>query len=320
MKKIFSSVLRTSISLALIVILLYIMRDRYGEIISTLKGANISMLMFALSVFFLALCVASFRFELIVKAQENISITFFEAVSLTFIGYFFNNFLPTSIGGDVVKAYHLSKKAKEKTGSFTAVFVDRAIGLLTMIFMAFIALFFVETKSIDTRVKYMIYSITAASFLFMLFMMNRAIARRFSIFLLFLRPIEEKLRKLYTAINRYRHHKILMFHSLLISVASQLLFFLSIGIIASSIGSHISVMQILLRMPIISVMSLLPSINGLGLREGSTVLLFGPLIGKENAFAISILWFLVLFVISLLGGLVYALSPQFKVKLKEIEV
>ena len=319
MKKIFSSALRTFISLALIVILLYIMRDRYGEIVSTLKGTNISIFLLALLVFILALCVASFRLELLVKAQENIPITFFEAISLTFIGYFFNNFLPTSIGGDVVKAYHLSKKAKEKTGSFTAVFVDRAIGLFTMIFMAFIALFFVEAEIIDARVKYMIYIITAASFLFIVFMMNRTIARKFSVFLIFLKPIEEKLKRLYAAINRYRHHKILMFHSLWISVASQLLFFLSIGIVASSIGSHISVMQILLRMPIISVMSLLPSINGLGLREGSTVLLFGPLIGKENAFAVSILWLLVLLVVSLLGGLVYALSPQFKVKLKEIE-
>lgn len=319
MKKIISLVLRTSISLAFIIILLYIMRDRYGEIVSTLKGTNISILIFALSVLVLGLCVASLRLELIVKAQENIPITFPEAVSLTFIGYFFNNFLPTSIGGDVVKAYYLSKKAKEKTGSFTAVFVDRAIGLFTMVFMAFIALFFAEAEIIDRRIKYMIYIITAASFLFIIFMMNRAIARKFSILLVFLKPAEEKLRKLYTAINRYRHHRILMLHSLLISVACQLLFFLSIGIIASSIGSHISIMQILLRMPIVAVTSLLPSINGLGLREGSTVLLFGPLIGKENAFAISILWLLALFVISLLGGLIYALSPQFKVKLKEIE-
>ncbi len=78
-------------------------------------------------------------------------------------------------------------------------------------------------------------------------------------------------------------------------------------------------MEILLRMPIISAVSLLPSINGLGVREGSTVVLFAPIIGKENAFVVSILWFLILFIISVAGGLIYAFSPQFKIKWGEID-
>ncbi|MBI4974780.1 MAG: hypothetical protein HZC19_03130 [Candidatus Omnitrophica bacterium] len=45
---------------------------------------------------------------------------------------------------------------------------------------------------------------------------------------------------------------------------------------------------------------------------------FGPIIGKENAFAVSILWLLVLFVTSIIGGVIYGLSPQFKIKFKEI--
>jgi uncharacterized membrane protein YbhN (UPF0104 family) len=66
-------------------------------------------------------------------------------------------------------------------------------------------------------------------------------------------------------------------------------------------------------------MSLLPSLNGLGLREGATVVFFGPLIGKGNAFAISILWVIILLIMSLLGGLIYALSPQFRVRLDALK-
>jgi hypothetical protein len=78
-------------------------------------------------------------------------------------------------------------------------------------------------------------------------------------------------------------------------------------------------MDILLRMPLISMISLLPSINGLGVREGSTVLFFGPLIGKENAFVVSILWLFTLFLTSIAGGIIYGLSPQFRIRLKDIE-
>jgi hypothetical protein len=89
--------------------------------------------------------------------------------------------------------------------------------------------------------------------------------------------------------------------------------------LALSMGSRIPVIDLLLRMPIVSMVSLLPSINGLGVREGSTVVFFGPLIGRENALAVSILMIVVLLMISVVGGMIYALSPQFKMKLIEIE-
>ena len=43
-------------------------------------------------------------------------------------------------------------------------------------------------------------------------------------------------------------------------------------------------------------------------------MLFGPIIGKERAFVVSILLLLMLLIVSLVGGLIYAFSPQFKVK------
>lgn len=318
MRKIFPVLLRFSVSFALILILLYIMRGKYVEIFNALKSVNGYIFFLGLMAFVLAIAVASLRLKLIVAAQ-GISVNFFEALSLTFIGYFFNNFLPTAIGGDVAKAYYLSRKTEDKTGSYTSVFVDRALGLVTMIFMAFIALFFVGSAVIDKDVRRMIYIITALSAAMVAFLANKNLARKFSSLLFLVKPLEEKLRQAYNAINRYRHRRALMLQTIAISIISQIFFFTSIGILALSIGSAIVPMQILLRMPIISAMSLLPSINGLGIREGSTVLLFGPLIGQENAFAVSILWLAVLFIISIAGGIIYAISPQFKIKIAEIK-
>ena len=314
-----SLLIRVSVSLVLILILLYIMRDKYTNVLSVLKGARISLVSLGLLCFAGAIGVASVRLKLIIDAQDNVKATFLEAISLSYIGYFFNNFLPTSIGGDVVKAHYLSRKTPDRTTSYTAVFVDRAIGLLTMVFMAFVAILLVDNRIIDKGVKNMICVITAVSFMLIVFMMNKRIAKKFSGLLFLVKPIEGKLRKVYNAVNVYRHRYLLIFQSLMTSILSQLLFFVSIGILAKAIGSRIPMMEILLRMPIISMMSLLPSINGLGVREGSTVLLFGPLIGKESAFAVAILWFFVLLITSVAGGLVYAISPQFKITLKEAE-
>lgn len=318
MNKIIQSLLRVTVSVLLIAILLYIMRDKYGEIFGALKKASIPMFGLALLFFIFATFIASYRLKLIIHTQGDIPIKFMDVVSLTFIGYFFNNFLPTSIGGDVVKAYYLSRKTDDKTGSFTSVFVDRAIGLFTMIFMAFIALCFAGTGIVDDPIRYMIYAITVFSIVAITFMTNKKFAKKFSVLLVLVRPMEERLRKVYNAINKYRHHTRLLIESLAISVLSQIMFFASIGMLIFSIGSRISPIDIFLRVPITSAMSLLPSINGLGVREGSTVLLFGPLIGKEKAFVVSILWLLVLLSVSIIGGIIYLVSPQFKIKLKEI--
>jgi hypothetical protein len=294
------------------------MRGKYSQILAALKGTNSLLFITAVLIFIAAIAIASYRLKLIVGASGDTGITFLDSFSLTFIGYFFNNFLPTSIGGDVVKAYYLSKKSSNKMQSFTSVFIDRAIGLLTMIFIASIALLFVPARIIDAKVRVLIYMITLASLAFVIFMANKNIARKFSIFLFLVRPLEERLKKAYNAIHIYKHHTRLMLESVVISVISQLSFFVSYGVLALSIGSRIAPSELLLRIPLISAMSILPSINGLGLREGSTVLLFGPLIGKENACAVSILWLVILFMISIIGGLIYLLSPQFKIKFKKI--
>ena len=318
MKKRFMSFLRVFVSLILIVMLLYIMRGKYGDIWNVLKGASVAMLGLAVLAFVIALAIASIRLKVIIEAQE-IPINFYETLSLTFIGYFFNNFLPTSIGGDVAKAYYLSKKTTGKMGSFTAVFVDRAIGLFTMVFMAFVALLFMGGKIIESNVRYLIYGITVLSILAILFMSSKRFAKSFKVLFVVLRPFEERLRRAYNSVHGYRRHTSLMIQSLVFSVISQVFFFISIGILAYSIGATIPAMDILLRMPIIGMMSLLPSINGLGLREGAMVLFFGPMIGGENAFAVSILWLAVLLIVSMFGGIVYVFSPQFKIRFRDMD-
>lgn len=295
------------------------MRGKYAEIVLALKNINLWMFALGFAVFIITLVVASYRFFLIIKAQGDPDVNFKEAVSLTFIGVFFNNFLPTSIGGDLVKAYYLSHKTCDRMGSFTSVLVDRLIGLLTMIFMASAALLFIQSSLIGDDIRRALYVVTAVALVVVLLIVNKTFAKSLSWVLAFAKPMTVKLKDAYYTVHRYKHNKRLMAKSLAISVVSQLLSYISFGLVAFSIGASISPIDALLRIPLVSLMSMLPSLNGLGLREGATIVLFGPMIGKENAFAVSILWILVLLMSSVLGGFIYAFSPQFKVKFNELK-
>ena len=55
------------------------------------------------------------------------------------VGQFYNLFLPTSVGGDVVRAYELGKYAKQPAAAMASVFVERYTGIVTLFVFAILA-------------------------------------------------------------------------------------------------------------------------------------------------------------------------------------
>lgn len=316
MKNTIFAFLRVFVSIFFIAMLLYFMSGKYDSISVVLKGTSIPIFAAGFFVSSCAIVISSLRLKLIIAAQ-GIKIKYSEAISLNLVGYFFNNFLPTSMGGDAVKAYYLYKKNDNKIISLAPIFMDRVIGLLTMVCMAFLAIALIGQRAVNNSAIYLVCGMMALSVLFLIFAMNKNLAKKLYSYMPFLRPIEGKLKKVYYAINEYKDHKTLMTKAIQFSIAAQVVSFLSTGIVALSIGAHIPAADLFLKLPIISVLTLLPSINGLGLREGSTVLFFGHLIGESSAFALSILCLLILFITSLIGGIIYLVDPQFRSGIKE---
>lgn len=306
-----SVLVRSLISISLLAFLIALMRNNYGKIIAILRHTDAYLFAMSVLVYFGAIFIASLRLRMIVKVQKH-NISVLDATGLTFIGYFFNNFLPTAIGGDLVKAYYVTKKTKNASASFASVFMDRFLGLVTMMFMAGLALVFAKDFVKDASMRQMIYAAMALSILFIIFLFNKRFAAKFSFLLRLVKPFEERLKELYHSIHGYQKHRLLLVQTVALSFVSQITYFYSVLLLSHSVGAVIPMKELFLRMPLVSALSLLPSLNGLGVREGAIVAFFGPLIGKENAFAISVLVLATLTIASIVGGLIYALSPQFK--------
>ncbi|MDI9402185.1 MAG: lysylphosphatidylglycerol synthase transmembrane domain-containing protein [Verrucomicrobiota bacterium] len=80
--------------------------------------------------------LGAWRWHLLLKAQE-ISVRFRKTFQITMIGQFFNGFLLGSTGGDVLKAWYGTRETeKSKTEAITTVFVDRLLGLFSMLLFA----------------------------------------------------------------------------------------------------------------------------------------------------------------------------------------
>ena len=115
--------------------------------------------------------IVSYRFMLVL-ANQNIKVPFVLAFRLTMIGYFFDLATPSSNGGDLIKAGYLMNHLDSglKTISAMAVVIDRAIGLLGLFLLAFIAsalsfLFFIKL-TIHNEIFIMTFLLVAISLLF----------------------------------------------------------------------------------------------------------------------------------------------------------
>jgi hypothetical protein len=55
------------------------------------------------------------------------------------VATFFNNFLPSNIGGDVIRIADTAKPAQSRTLAATVVLLDRGVGLLGLVLLAAVA-------------------------------------------------------------------------------------------------------------------------------------------------------------------------------------
>src|SRR5262249_13871104 len=78
-----------------------------------------------------------FRWYFLVRAQD-LPFTLPDALRLGFIGFFFNTFMPGSVGGDVIKAAFVAREQSRRTVAVATVIMDRAIALWALVW--FVAL------------------------------------------------------------------------------------------------------------------------------------------------------------------------------------
>lgn len=306
MRKSASIVLKILISLFFIALLLWLMRGSIGQILIILRTTKMWLLSLGFLLYFLNVVIMSYRLKRVMTVQ-NIQLPLKDVTRLSLIGLFFTNFMPTAIRGDVAKAYYTAKSTDKKLGSFTSIFMDRMLGLFSFITLATFALVFYG-KNIENRVIIWAVSLMlVTALLALIILLNKNVAQKLRFILTMLRfvRLDTKLREIYEAIASYRHHRRIVIQAFYISLICQVLSISVIYLLAKSISVNVPLMVLFLVVPIIATLSMLPSLNGLGIREGAYVYFLGGIVGYEQAFAISLLWLGLFLGISLFGGVVY---------------
>ena len=304
--------LRIFISLSLIGLLFWLMRDKLPSMFDTIMNADRRLILYGFIIYLGAAYFIALRLKKVISVQ-SIQISVKESLYLTFIGYFFNNFLPTSFGGDVLKAYYAGKKSNNKAGSFAGVFMDRVLAMIPFTLIPVITITFFSHKISSQPIIVLVYLIFAVSIVFVWMLLHKNTARYLAFIL---EPFKEKLwyekiKNGYDFLNIYSRHRIVLLWSLFLSVITQVLSIIAAYIFAKALGTHDIGMGIFfIVVPIAGIMTLMPSLNGLGIREGAFVYLLSPYMPSEKAFALSILVLALLVLNGVIGGFIYGFQKN----------
>lgn len=323
MKDRLSTILKLVISVGLMAYLLYRFlsdpQDR-AVLLTTLTTADFRYLLVAAGLFIIAVASNGVKWHILLKAQ-GIPVPLRAVVGYTFVGAFFNNFLPANVGGDVMRGYGLARYTARSAEAAVSVVVDRIIGLLAFMFTAvaaaLIAVAVIPTQPgagdalADNLAQVEMVALVGMAAIVTVFAvllshrLRRLVGRLFH--LRFLHPLAPLYQRISDAFGAYRYQYTALLLAFAVGVATVLLTGLvDIAIVAGLHGS-IPPIYIFLFNPIIAVALIAPiSIGGLGTGSVLYVYFYG-LVGVPQtlAFALSLVKQAVIYVGSLPGGVLW---------------
>jgi glycosyltransferase 2 family protein len=249
----------------------------------------------AVAVYVVAQVVSGLRWQLLSRPL-GFDLGLGHYVSLYFIGMFFNLVLPTSVGGDVVRAGYLAAGTRRRGAAVLSVLVDRGSGLVLLIAMACLAGLFVQGMMpgwIGATLLGMAGLLLAGAACLPL--LPRISRWRF---------LGKRGAQIAMAGEVYRSRPQLLAVAALLSLVVQLAGVVYTGLIAWAMGLDVSWSYLAVVVPLVALLTLLPiSINGMGLRELGLVVLLGPVdVPAASAVTLSLLQFAATFAASLLGA------------------
>ena len=313
LKKILFILLRVGISLILLVILFRLNKIEVHDLLADIKKADKLFLSIGFVVFFFSYFLGFLRWRMLLKAA-NIQIPLKKLISSFSGGIFFSIFLPSTIGGDIVRSADLGEHTKKVKEVIATVFLDRLSGYIGLVIVILPAILLGKNLVRDRVVFSSVAVIVSVLVFVLLVLFNKRIYTGISRFLSSpgAGKIKETIKDIHQEIHIFRNHQQTIIYNLILSTIIQLISPLSIYFIACALGVKVNFIYFLIFLPIIGAITLIPiSIGGLGLREGLFVAYFAKAgVIKQLALAMSLLSFSFIVIYGSIGGLIYVLTVR----------
>lgn len=310
--------------------------ENFTEVFEVLLGLNLWIFAAAIGFYVVAQLIFVARWSLLLKVQ-SIKIGFWPAVRLHFLGLFYNNCLPGAIGGDLPRAWYVTRHTDKKLEAVLSVFVDRVIGLIGMLIMAFGCYWFIPEESREERfngifefrfsnfdlkignrqsaIENVIIWLGAAFAVVIVLLVSNSrgrnlLSRGFNIIRLHGASVLSKMRQ---SIRIYCRKWPAIVGALLLTFCCQGLTVVAMWLVGREIGIDVPAKYYFIFFPVSWLLGAVPiSVGGLGIMEGWLKMMFmrvGTMSGK-NALALALCQRLIFLLASLPGAIIHLIGAH----------
>jgi uncharacterized protein (TIRG00374 family) len=284
---------------------------RIEDIPTALKDVDLLLVAFSFSLHALGLLISAYRWQILIHAQEDDVPLGFLAKSYL-VGNFFNLFLPTRFGGDVVRIWDGSRYSRSVLKSSAIVLVERFTGIIVLLSFAFA----VSIVRLDMAKKLPVIWVSLligffgllAIFLFLtppaLFLLRKIPERGV------LAKLKAKVTELREFILVYKKKRVLFFKALFWALLLQINVILHYYLAGRAFHMEIPLLDYFIFIPIILLILTIPvTIGGLGLREMLYIQIFSTYgVADYTAFSFSLIADIVFtLIIGIIGGIIFIL-------------
>ncbi len=240
---------------------------------------------------------------ILVLGELGESLDFRSALRFVFVGYFFGQMLPSSVGGDAARAWCAYRARISPITAATSVVLDRLSALAGVLLILFVVSpWLTPLLPFSTREwAVMLIPVTGAATLVVLSGLDYL--PRFVVS----NPLLGRLAGFSASLRRVLFTGRSALATIALSVGVQLALGVIVYVIALSLDVSVGLRECLLLMPLVTLVAALPiSIAGWGLREGAMVVAFGYVqVPPPAALAVSLVFGLIVLAASLPGALLW---------------
>lgn len=275
--------------------------DGVASILAQIPASTVAA---AVTLIAIQTCVQGLRWWLVTSALA-VPMRFARAVRLTFVGVFFNQVLPTSVGGDAVRIWHVHRGGVGIQMAIKSVFLERVCGVLGLCVLVPIGLMYLGDRIGNPSLRLGLMAVLPLGLLAVAVLASfDLIPSGFRQW----RPLGE-LARLGADARRLFLAPAAIVPVILLSMVGHTLSAQVVYVLAAGLHLDLSVWDCLAIVPSVLLATLIPiSFAGWGLREGAMIVMLGYLgTGADTALAVSLVFGVVLILAALPGCLFWLL-------------
>ena len=266
--------------------------ENVRNIIKVFGNLDILVFLTAVALYAAGNLIFVLRWLMLLRTQ-GIYVNYWPALKLHLLGLFYNNCLPGSVGGDLLRAWYVTMHTEKKIEAAMSVFVDRAIGLACTVAMVFLSYWLIPKG--DTGTQFTLgadFSLVSLSIKFLLAILILVILAAIVLAIMYysrkLRPILLKyififairwkiwFDRILTAIKLYCSRPFILLLAVILTFICQSMPVYGLYLVGKNLGIQANLRYYLMFFPLSWIIGIIPiSVGGAGVMELGLKGLFG---------------------------------------------